>query len=73
VGDIDLDILKNKGGAGGEGSWRLLTKKEILHGLGWKVKQLEPSYGKKDQPPSVRGKKSTIHKKKKNTNSSQRR
>ena len=44
MGDIDLDILKNKGGAGGEGSWRLLTKKEILHGLDWKVKHFKPSY-----------------------------
>jgi len=75
VGDIDLDMLKNEGcageGAGEEGSWRLLTKKEILHGLGWKVKQLEP-YGKKEQPPSVQGKKKYMHKKK-NTNSSKRR
>ena len=78
VGDIDLDMLKLKNeegceGTGAEGSWRLLTEKEILHGLGWKVKQLEPSYGKKDQPPSVRGKKKTIRNKKKNTNSSKRR
>ena len=44
MGDIDLDKLKSKGGAGGEGSWRLFTKKEILHGLRWKVERFKPSY-----------------------------
>jgi 16S rRNA U516 pseudouridylate synthase RsuA-like enzyme len=35
VGHIDLDML-----GGQEGSWRVLSDKEVLVGLGWKSKEL---------------------------------
>ena len=65
VGDIDLDMLKNCSGEGGEeGSWRLLTKKEILHGLGWKVRLLGQG-GKKEQLSNSRGNRKTSASKRK--------
>jgi len=48
VGDIDLNMLNG----GGEGSWRVLTKKEVLDGLGWKVRRLDQAL---DQRPSKKG------------------
>ena len=56
VGNLDLDMLKHHNGdVGEEGSWRLLTKKEILHGLGWKVRPIAQA-GRKEQLSHNQGK-----------------
>jgi len=39
IGTIDLEMMQDHGSL--EGDWRLLTDKEILDGLGWKVRQLD--------------------------------
>jgi pseudouridine synthase len=42
IGNIDLEMMQEHDGGGVQGEWRLLTEKEILDGLGWKVRQLDP-------------------------------